>query len=120
MKRLAFVAAVLAVTACSKSDEARKGHHHSRDGPRSGSGRAMDTGMKMDTTHKMTDEEDGQMDTDDDEEGARSRNLVASLVAQGRDSTSRPFCSPPARRSADRSRHQRNASGTPSSGRTRR
>jgi hypothetical protein len=52
MKRLAFVAAVLAVTACSKSEEANKDTTTPAMAPAPAPATA-DTGMKMDTTHKM-------------------------------------------------------------------
>ena len=53
MKRLAFVAAVLAVTACSKSDEAAKDTTTPAMAPAPAPAAVTDTGMKMDTTHKM-------------------------------------------------------------------
>jgi hypothetical protein len=55
MKRLAFAAAVLAVTACSKSDEAAKDTTTPAMAPAPAPAAATtDTGMKMmDTTHKM-------------------------------------------------------------------
>jgi hypothetical protein len=54
MKRLAFVAAVLAVTACSKSDSAAKDTSTPAMAPAPAPAAATDTGMKMmDTTHKM-------------------------------------------------------------------
>jgi hypothetical protein len=53
MKRLAFVAAaVLAVTACSKSEEANKDTATPAMAPAPAAA-TTDTGMKMDTTHKM-------------------------------------------------------------------
>jgi hypothetical protein len=52
MKRLAFVAAVLAITACSKNEEAAKDTTTPAMAPAPAPA-AMDTGMKMDTTHKM-------------------------------------------------------------------
>ena len=53
MKRLAFVAAVLAITACSKSENAAKDTSNARDGPAPpAAAAAPDTGMKMDTTHE--------------------------------------------------------------------
>jgi len=56
MKRLAFVAAVLAVTAtaCSKTDEAAKDTAAPAMAPAPAPA-ATDTGMKMDTAMKMTD-----------------------------------------------------------------
>jgi len=53
MKRLAFVAAVLAVTACSKTDEAAKDTTTPAMAPAPAPAAATDTGMKMDSTHKM-------------------------------------------------------------------
>jgi hypothetical protein len=56
MKRLAFVAAVLAVTACSKSEEAAKDTTTPAMAPAPApAAAATDTGMKMqmDSTHKM-------------------------------------------------------------------
>jgi hypothetical protein len=54
MKRLAFVAAVLAITACSKSDSAAKDTAAPAMAPAPAPAAATDTGMKMmDTTHKM-------------------------------------------------------------------
>ena len=54
MKRLAFAAAVLAVTACSKSDNAAKDTSTPAMAPAPAPAAATDTGMKMmDTTHKM-------------------------------------------------------------------
>jgi len=54
MKRLAFVAAaVLAVTACSKSEEAAKDTATPAMAPAPAPAATADTGMKMDTTHKM-------------------------------------------------------------------
>ena len=58
MKRLAFVAAVLAVTvtACSKSDEAAKDTATPAMAPAPAPAVApADTGMKMDTAMKMMD-----------------------------------------------------------------
>ncbi|HEV8498893.1 MAG TPA: hypothetical protein VGQ56_18580 [Gemmatimonadaceae bacterium] len=58
MKRLAFVAAVLAVTvtACSKSDEAAKDTATPAMAPAPAPAAApADTGMKMDTAMKMMD-----------------------------------------------------------------
>lgn len=53
MKRLAFVAAVLAVVAaCSKSESANKDTTPPAMAP-APSAAATDTGMKMDTTNKM-------------------------------------------------------------------
>ena len=53
MKRLAFVAAVLAVTACSKSDEAKPDTAAPAMAPAPAPAATTDTGMKMDSTHKM-------------------------------------------------------------------
>ncbi|HEX4681816.1 MAG TPA: hypothetical protein VH277_03845 [Gemmatimonadaceae bacterium] len=54
MKRLAFVAAVFAVVACSKSDNANKDTATPAMAPAPAPAAApTDTGMKMDTTHKM-------------------------------------------------------------------
>jgi hypothetical protein len=54
MKRLAFVAAVLAITACSKTDNAAKDTTTPAMAPAPAPAAApADTGMKMDTTHKM-------------------------------------------------------------------
>ena len=55
MKRLAFVAAVLAVsvTACSKSDEAAKDTATPAMAPAPAPAATADTGMKMDTAMKM-------------------------------------------------------------------
>ncbi len=54
MKRLAFVAAVLAVSACSKSENAAKDTTTPAMAPAPAPAAATDTGMKMaDTTHKM-------------------------------------------------------------------
>lgn len=53
MKRLAFVAAVLAITACSKSENAAKDTATPAMAPAPAPAAAPDTGMKMDTTHKM-------------------------------------------------------------------
>src|SRR5512143_1433967 len=56
MKRLAFVAAVLAVaaTACSKSEQAKTDTTPPAMAPAPAPApTAADTGMKMDTTHKM-------------------------------------------------------------------
>ena len=53
MKRLAFVAAVLAVTACSKTGEAAKDTTTPAMAPAPAPAAATDTGMKMDSTHKM-------------------------------------------------------------------
>jgi hypothetical protein len=53
MKRLALVAAVLAVTACSKSENAAKDTTTPAMAPAPAPAAAVDTGMKMDTTHKM-------------------------------------------------------------------
>ncbi|HTE47187.1 MAG TPA: hypothetical protein VK636_18200 [Gemmatimonadaceae bacterium] len=47
MKRLAFVAAVLAITACSKSDSAAKDTTTPAMAPAPAPAAAMDTGMKM-------------------------------------------------------------------------
>jgi hypothetical protein len=58
MKRLAFVAAVLAVTAtaCSKSDDAAKDTATPAMAPAPApAAAATDTGMKMDTAMKMMD-----------------------------------------------------------------
>ena len=52
MKRLAFVAAVLAVTACSKSDEAAKDTTTPAMAPAPAPAAAMDTSHKMDSTMK--------------------------------------------------------------------
>ena len=52
MKRLAFVAAVLAVTACSKSDEAAKDTTTPAMAPAPAPAAAMDTSQKMDSTMK--------------------------------------------------------------------
>ena len=54
MKRLAFVAAVLAVTACSKSDEANKDTTTPAMAPAPAPAATADTGMKMmmDSTKK--------------------------------------------------------------------
>src|SRR5437660_5121638 len=54
MKRLAFVAAVLAVSACSKGDNAAKDTAAPAMAPAPAPAAAADTGMKMaDTTKKM-------------------------------------------------------------------
>ena len=54
MKRLAFVAAVFAITACSKADNAAKDTTTPAMAPAPAPAAApADTGMKMDTTHKM-------------------------------------------------------------------
>lgn len=53
MKRLAFVAAVLAISACSKSENAAKDTSTPAMAPAPAPAAAPDTGMKMDTTHKM-------------------------------------------------------------------
>jgi len=53
MKRLALVAAVLAVAACSKSENANKDTTTPAMAPAPAPA-AMDTGMKMDTTKKDT------------------------------------------------------------------
>ena len=53
MKRLAFVAAVLAVTACSKSDDKAADTTTPAMAPAPAPAATVDTGMKMDTTHKM-------------------------------------------------------------------
>ena len=52
MKRLAFVAAVLAVTACSKSDEAAKDTTTPAMAPAPAPAAAMDTSHKMDSVMK--------------------------------------------------------------------
>jgi len=52
MKRLAFVAAVLAVTACSKSDEAAKDTTTPAMAPAPAPAAAMDTSHKMDSAMK--------------------------------------------------------------------
>jgi len=52
MKRLAFVAAVLAVAACSKNEAAKQDTTPPAMAPAPAPA-ATDTGMKMDTTHKM-------------------------------------------------------------------
>jgi hypothetical protein len=51
MKRLAFVAAVLAVAACSKNEAAKQDTTPPAMAPAPAPA-ATDTGMKMDTTHK--------------------------------------------------------------------
>ena len=54
MKRLAFVAAVLAVVAaCAKSENATKDTTPPAMAPAPAAAPAADTGMKMDTTNKM-------------------------------------------------------------------
>jgi hypothetical protein len=53
MKRLAFVAAVFAVAACSKSENAAKDTATPAMAPAPAPAATADTGMKMDTTHKM-------------------------------------------------------------------
>ena len=53
MKRLAFVAAIFAVAACSKSDSAAKDTTPPAMSPAPAPAAATDTGMKMDTTHMM-------------------------------------------------------------------
>jgi hypothetical protein len=53
MKRLAFVAAVLAITACSKGEPAKTDTATPAMAPAPAPAAAPDTGMKMDTTHKM-------------------------------------------------------------------
>ncbi|HWJ14056.1 MAG TPA: hypothetical protein VNS10_09975 [Gemmatimonadaceae bacterium] len=52
MKRLALVAAVLAVAACSKNEAAKQDTTPPAMAPAPAPA-ATDTGMKMDTTHKM-------------------------------------------------------------------
>jgi hypothetical protein len=54
MKRLAFVAAVFAIAACSKSETAKTDTSTPAMAPAPAPAAAPDTGMKMgDTTHKM-------------------------------------------------------------------
>jgi hypothetical protein len=68
MKRLAFVAAVLAVSACSKSESAAKDTTTPAMAPAPAPAAATDTGMKMaDTTHKM----DTAMKADTTKKGAK-------------------------------------------------
>ncbi|MGH7617981.1 MAG: hypothetical protein ACREPM_12190 [Gemmatimonadaceae bacterium] len=53
MKRLAFVAAVLAITACSKSENAATDTSKPAMAAPPAAAPAPDTGMKMDTSKKM-------------------------------------------------------------------
>ncbi len=68
MKRLAFVAAVLAVAACSKNDAAKQDTTPPAMAPAPAPA-AVDTGMKMDTTHKM--DTTMKMDTTKAKKGAK-------------------------------------------------
>ncbi|HEY4130724.1 MAG TPA: hypothetical protein VGM50_08900, partial [Gemmatimonadaceae bacterium] len=64
MKRLAFVAAVLAVTACSKSDNAAKDTSAPAMAPAPAPAAQADTGMKMmDTAMKKMDTAAAKMDS---------------------------------------------------------
>ncbi len=71
MKRLAFVAAVLAVSACSKSENAAKDTTTPAMAPAPAPAAApTDTGMKMtDTTHKM----DTTMKADTSKKGMKKK-----------------------------------------------
>jgi len=61
MKRLAFVAAMIAIPACSKSDSAAKDTTTPAMAPAPAPAAAVDTGMKMMDTTKKADSAKGAM-----------------------------------------------------------